>query len=667
MRYKATSIRLIASVFCCLFCCIAISKPVQNSDSLHVSEFNSLAGDEAKLKWLLENNLPDVNDFIKRYPDAYDSFSQRILAGNNERLKYQLRMMEGFMHYQQGHYQKAIPVFLDILNQKQFITQKDSVRIIINLKVCFAKVLNYPKVFEMHQLLMRIIKRNPEIKNNDLGLPLSQAYINMGLISEGINYLRKEYYAMDKSKSKFAEANFYNNLGVVWKKGGKPDSAIYYYRKAQHLVKNALKAEPKSKYLIFFDGLIAGNIGQALIDKKKIKEAIPLLKKDIYNSLITGNLQNAAISYNELAHCYFLSRQYNLSQNYLDSSLSILKDIDDPIDYLKNLKLRAMLLSSMQRYEEAAHVYQNFISLNDSLAATEKELLMLNQQIAHQTNELQEKIEIQEEVMASNKLLEEKRNTQRTLLFVLLFMLLVILFLGSYSYFKSKKREKILAEKNEVITVKSGMLEVALIEQELLIKEVHHRVKNNMQIIMSLLKLQAEKINDKQVEVYFSEARSRILSMALIHEFLYKKEKMDYLQMDNYLIQLTTEIQNSHQQPNHKIEIKTDCDQILLDFDTSVPLGLIVNELVTNAYKHAFSNGVGSIWLSFKNAGNNYILVVKDNGVGVPENFENKKENSLGMELIQLLSAQINGKVKINHEGGFEVIITFPKATSVSE
>lgn len=109
------------------------------------------------------------------------------------------------------------------------------------------------------------------------------------------------------------------------------------------------------------------------------------------------------------------------------------------------------------------------------------------------------------------------------------------------------------------------MLTAALKEKELLIKEVHHRVKN-MQIIMSLLKLQAEKINDKNIEIYFSEARNRIQSMALIHEFLYKKDKMDFMQIDEYIKQLISEIQISYTQPNHVIEIDVDLDSILLDF-----------------------------------------------------------------------------------------------------
>jgi hypothetical protein len=260
--------------------------------------------------------------------------------------------------------------------------------------------------------------------------------------------------------------------------------------------------------------------------------------------------------------------------------------------------------------------------------------------------------------MNAKMLIEEKRNTQRILMFVLILMMLAILIFGYFSFRKSKNREKQLSDKNDEITLKSQMLSAALKEKELLMKEVHHRVKNNMQIIISLLKLQSEKINDKQVEVYFSEARNRIQSMALIHEFLYKKERMDYMQMDEYIKQLILEIQISYTQPNHIIEMDVDLDAIQLDFDTSIPLGLIINELVTNAYKHAFPTGVGHIWVSFKKLKKNYQLIVKDNGIGTPDNYKEKMENSLGMELIHLLSQQINAQLSIIHDKGLEVKIT---------
>jgi two-component sensor histidine kinase len=649
--------RFLLGIFYFFLCNVSFASTTQTNDSLRLIQFKKCSNDLERLTWLSNLELEDLSDFSKRNFKLFNDFKKGVIAAKNEHLNYQLNLVEGLLNYQQSHYQKAIPMFLNTLNQKKFVSQNDSVNVLIHLKFCFERLLNYPKVFEMHRLLMDMANRNPEIKKKNLGLPLSNVYINMGLINQGIKLLKSEHQINTMLNDKYVEANFLNNLGVVWQKGNQPDSAIYYFKKAQIIIQKFLKENPNSNYLLFFDGLVAGNIGQALMKKNKQEEAIPLLKKDIYYSCKVGNEQNAAISYNELAQCYLTNKQLNLASLYLDSAYVILKEIDVPHEYLKNLKLKAELLTLEGKYKEATQIFLNYNILSDSIAATEKEILMLNQQIAFETNQLQQKIQQQEKEIALKNLHNERKNRQRTLLFISTLLLLSILVFMYFSINKIKSKNKQLSEKNIEIMHKSEMLASTLKEKELLIKEVHHRVKNNMQIIMSLLKLQAEKVDDKRVEAYFSEARNRIQSMALIHEFLYKKEKMDFLQMDKYIEQLSQEIKYSFVQPNKDILLHTNCEPILLDFDTSIPLGLIINELVTNAFKHAFPEGVGQIWVSFKRMTKGYELTVKDNGIGTPNNFETKKQDSLGMELIRLLSEQINAELKMNHNHGFEVRI----------
>jgi two-component sensor histidine kinase len=631
-----------------------------DNDSLLLNKFYSFKTKEEKINWLYKSEDFDINEFIKKNTIQFDSLANNKLSIDNQRVKYELLFLEGLYSAHQKKYQKAIPILLNILCQKKFVTQVDSMRAIANLKNCFGNTLNYSKAFEMQLLIDKMIKRNPILLEKDQGLPLSIIYMRMGLTHESINYLKEEYQQSAKrNNDKYAEINYYNNLGVFFNKANEPDSAIFYFEKAQKIINRYLLTDRKNMFHLFFEGLIEGNKGQALMAKNQFAEAIPLLKKDLKTSIQYQDFQNACISYNELAICYFESKAYRECEAYLDSANIILKEIDVPLELLRNLKLRANLLSLNGRFKEAVEVYQQFNNLQDSIALNEKELQMLNQRIAYQTVKLQEKIDAQDKEIAAKLVMEEKRNQQRIVMYIIIFFMLFLLIIGYFLFKRSSKREMVLFEKNEEILLKSSMLTNALKEQELLIKEVHHRVKNNMQIIMSLLKLQAEKINDKRVEVYFSEARNRIQSMALIHEFLYKKEKMDYMQMDDYIKQLILEIQISYTQPNHIIEIHTDLDPIQLDFDTSIPLGLIINELVTNAYKHAFPNGVGNIWVSFKNIENRYKLTVKDNGIGPPENFKEKMENSLGMELIHLLSNQINATIEIKQKSGFEFEISF--------
>jgi two-component sensor histidine kinase len=647
-------------VICLFFYQTVFSIEAVDNDALLLKKFYNFKTSEEKVNWLYKSENIDINAFVIKNKSQFDSLTLNVRRGDNEYTKYQLNFIEGLFSAHQNKYQKAIPIFINILSEKKFVTQNDSIRAIVNLKNCFGNTFNYSKAYEMHLLLEKMIKRNPSLKKRDLGLPLSIIYMRMGLMIEGIKYLKEEYKENLKGNTdKYSEINFYNNQGVVWNKANIPDSALMCFYKAQKLIEKLLLDDPNNLFHLFFEGLIVGNIGQALMAKHQFKQAIPLLKKDIATSILYKDFQNACISYNELAKCYFECKEYKACEAYLDSANGILKEIDAPLELLKNLKLRAALWSLNGRYKEAVEIYQQYNTLQESIALNDKELQMLNQRIAYQTTELQEKIDFQEKEIAAKELTEENRSLQRTLMFILILFMLFLLIIAYFLFNRSKKREKILFEKNEEILIKSTMLSNTLKEKKLLMKEVHHRVKNNMQIIISLLKLQSEKINDKQIEIYFSEARNRIQSMALIHEFLYKKEKMDYMQMDEYIKQLILEIQISYTQPNHIIEMHVDLDPIQLDFDTSIPLGLIINELVTNAYKHAFPNGVGNIWVSFKKVDKNYQLIVKDNGIGPPSNYKEKMENSLGMELIHLLSEQINAHLEILHQKGLEVKISF--------
>ena len=200
-----------------LFCNISFGETGQ-VDSLRLKDFNNCKDDEAKLTWLSNKDFQEVSDFIKRNPQAYSDCVKRISNGNNDYLKYQLNLFEGLLNYNQSHFQKAFPLYLNILGQRQFVNQADSIKALINLKYCFAQLLNFPKVFEMHQILLGIAKRNPKINHNSLGQPLSQIYLSMGLLDEGLKYLKREYEAEKGLGERDIEANYLNNLGIVFQK-----------------------------------------------------------------------------------------------------------------------------------------------------------------------------------------------------------------------------------------------------------------------------------------------------------------------------------------------------------------------------------------------------------------------------------------------------------------
>lgn len=200
----------------------------------------------------------------------------------------------------------------------------------------------------------------------------------------------------------------------------------------------------------------------------------------------------------------------------------------------------------------------------------------------------------------------------------------------------------------------------SLREREVLIREVHHRVKNNLQIVSSLLRLQHQNINDPAVREIFNTTGNRILAISLIHEILYRGENFAVVRADTYLRNLAEAIRQAYMVPGKAVRINYSLDESALDLDTAVPLGIIVTELVSNAFKHAFSeHPEGIIEIQLRNEGGAALLTVSDNGRGL-EDPEPGSGQTLGLTLVCSLAKQLRGAVEFHSSGGVSVTVTVP-------
>ena len=213
--------------------------------------------------------------------------------------------------------------------------------------------------------------------------------------------------------------------------------------------------------------------------------------------------------------------------------------------------------------------------------------------------------------------------------------------------------------------------EIAMAEMDRIwIKEIHHRIKNNLQVISSLLDLQAEKFRNKKVLEAFRESQSRVLSMSLIHEELYKGEGTDTLDFSEYLKKLAENLFQTYSFRSKNIHLCMDLEEnTFFDMDTAIPLGIIVNELVSNSLKHAFTEKEGEIRIKLcREEKNNethkslFSLTISDNRKGIPENVELESLESLGLQLVSILVDQLDGKIELKREHGTEFRITLDVA-----
>jgi len=210
---------------------------------------------------------------------------------------------------------------------------------------------------------------------------------------------------------------------------------------------------------------------------------------------------------------------------------------------------------------------------------------------------------------------------------------------------------------------KNEELKSSLKEKEVLLKEVHHRVKNNLQIISSILNLQTSFSNDSKVNEILKESQNRVKSMAYLHESLYQNKNFSFINFSDYLINLSKNLVHSYYFSSGSVDLNLNVEKVDLNLDQAIPCGLIVNELLTNAVKYAFvDEGKSSrISISVKEKNDLVEITVADNGVGLPKNFDVNKTNTLGLQLVSTLTEQLDGKLSVMNDGGAKFIINFKK------
>jgi two-component sensor histidine kinase len=204
-------------------------------------------------------------------------------------------------------------------------------------------------------------------------------------------------------------------------------------------------------------------------------------------------------------------------------------------------------------------------------------------------------------------------------------------------------------------------LKKSLDEKEILLKEVHHRVKNNMQIISSILKMQQRQVDDPRLKEVLEESQNRIHSMALVHENLYSNENLSKILFSNYVKSMAGNLARTFSRSQNNIQLEFDIEDVYMPLDTGIPCGLIINELLSNSFKYAFpDSNSGVIRIQLKNIGHdNFEMEVSDNGIGINGGFNIENSKSLGMKIVTKLVQQIEGTLNYDFSKGTKFKIKF--------
>jgi two-component sensor histidine kinase/DNA-binding NarL/FixJ family response regulator len=239
----------------------------------------------------------------------------------------------------------------------------------------------------------------------------------------------------------------------------------------------------------------------------------------------------------------------------------------------------------------------------------------------------------------------------------------ILLRLADYAATAIRNAQLYHAAQDELFrrTAAEAQLQASLQEKEVLLREIHHRVKNNLQIVSSLLNLQLRIVDDPHLQALLQDSRQRLQAMALIHETLYQAHDLSRVPFGMYVRRLAAQLLRAYDGAARRIRLNLEADPIALDIERATPCALIFHELLSNALTHAFPNGrSGTIDVALRRAGDQLTLAVRDSGVGVPQALEVRRPRSLGLKLISILTEQLDGTLVLEREGGTTFTLTLP-------
>jgi len=425
-----------------------------------------------------------------------------------------------------------------------------------------------------------------------------------------------------------------NNLASMYHDQERYDEALPYYEKAL-----AINREVGDRHGV---STLEGNIGNLLLHAGQYERASEYLSRSIAQKEEQGSSEDLVGLRGLLGSTMLYLGQRQEGMTMLEESY------EDALanDYRKetNTVLNTLIRSTydLGMYEEAA-TYQR-IKLKQQRSE-------FDELLASRVNELnaeyrKEEQDRQIELLSTQNALQQARlSRQRLLLFGggAILLLILGLLLVIWRFYRKVKNQH-------------GVITKALGEKEVLLKEIHHRVKNNLQIVSSLLNLQARKIKDQKASEVLREGRARVQSMSLIHQSLYRRDNLTGVNLADYLERLCQSVLETYQTGSSTIHWQTDIEPIMLDVDSVVPLGLIVNELLTNTLKYAFPNGrEGRIWIQAREQAGGLELIVRDDGIGMPQLEQQDRSQSFGYQLIEAFQRKLKADLDIKSTNGTAV------------
>jgi two-component sensor histidine kinase len=524
---------------------------------------------------------------------------------------------------------------------------------------------------------------------------LGSVHVQLGDYKEGLRYgLLAARVAEELGDSSSMLSTIYNHVGISYSLVNQPDKAVMYFDKALVI---AEKNEDLNSIAILIDNLAdmllkKGDPRGVLQLVDKMKRLHPLLEKNTEFTVDIGCIMVAAYTrlkqydkaglycrqleklldsgipdseqeadiYKRLFWFYVNIGNYTRAAQYVHLYDKFSKRLNTPY-YREDSYLYKFKLDSLQgRYKEALSNFQHYKLINDTIFNEARSRQVDQLSILYETEKKDKDIRLLQQQAGLQQADLIQAGTFRNFILGAAVLLLVVVFLLYRGYKIKQRNNRVLQQHKEVIDQKNISLQKLVNEKEWLLKEIHHRVKNNLHMVVGLLASQSEFVKSDEAYMVISESQHRIQAMSLIHQKLYQTENLSSTHMPSYILELVDYLKSSFDN-ELAVRFTLDIDNVDFPLSHSIPIALILNEAIVNAIKYAFPGRTdGNINISLiEKAPQQFLLRIRDNGVGLPAAFSLKNNTSLGTTLMQGLSGDIGASFSMTSDHGTIVELAF--------
>jgi two-component sensor histidine kinase len=546
----------------------------------------------------------------------------------------------------------------------------------------------------MEKELLRIVEINNKIGNKYLSYDyytLSSLFRYRGAYEKALLYATKCIEAAEQTKDTQYVSLYYGEMGLVNDELGRAAESSYWYRKAlekrieakdkltilttaRFLIRQLIKQKKTREALTLTDSLRVIYPPKAPFEKAVVAQCYAycfdalqqypkaeqyfLLMASCYRNSIPDN-ETYCIANMDIGKFYLQHQQYKKAKGYLDTAV-VNNGSDRLIDLRELYQMLFTADSALGNYAAAVKDLKQYEFLNDSIYNERKSRQIEELTIQYETQKKEQSIRLLEnEKRLQKNELTRVRNTISWIIGVAILFIVIIALLVNNARIK-QRTNKALQVQQKQIEKKNGSLQRLVEEKEWLVREIHHRVKNNFHIVMGLLRTQAAYLKSTEAIQAIAESQQRIQAMSLVHQKLYQSDNLSAINMADYIHELVDYLKDSLQ-TGRRIRFNLQIEPIKLHVSHCVPLGLILNEAITNSLKHAFPNEQeGTIDIVLKRTSDDHFLLsIKDNGIGLPVAFNSSKQASMGMKLMRGLSDDIDAGFDVQNNAGTEIRLNF--------